>query len=337
MRKAIVVVVVCAALAWAAVVNGDLSVLGTLTASIVNFTGATSTAPMKTGTALPASCTTGQAFFKTDAAAGQNIYLCTAADTWTQVQGGGGGTFDWKPDGRYIALRTDFNQVQWNTSTPARVGDFTFTRHQGSQNLNNPSGVNTGIDRAGFATVSTTTTSGNISHWITQLSTNANDSTHSLYYQTDKPWQIEFAFQVPAASDLTNVDAVIGLMESDIENPPGLFGIGVRPSVGSYFYWVTASSNTWGSTLSTGVLADSGMWHRVVLRSDGTSTYRMYASLDGGAEVSICTSGCDITMGTWQSYSWANRFGVFIRTNAAEQKRIALDYLSFWFDRGGPR
>lgn len=336
MRKAIVVVVVCVALAWAAVVNGDLSVLGTLTASIVNFTGSTSTAPMKTGTALPASCTIGQAFFKTDATAGQNIYLCTAADTWTQVQGGGG-TFDWKPDGRYIALRTDFNQILWNTGSTAQAGDFSFYRKQGTQNLNNPMGPYAGIDRAGFATVSTTTTSGNISLWVTQMGGNPNDNTHGLYYQTNKPWRIEFAFQMPAASDLTNVDAVIGLIASGYENPPMLFGIGVRSSVGPYFYWTPASTSTWETPLSTGVLADSGVWHRVVLRSDGTTNYRMYASLDGGAEVSICTSGCDVAMSDWLSYAWSTHFGVFLRTSAAEQKTITLDYLSFWFDRGGPR
>ena len=341
MRKtlwAIVMLAAGAVLLYAVTVAGNLDVLGTLTAAVVDFTGSTATAPMKSGTALPASCSVGQAFFKTDATAGQNIYLCTATNTWTQVQGGGGGgSFDWQPDGRYISLVTDLNQIGWSTGSPAYVGDFTLSRHQGSQNLNNPGGIDAGIDRAGFATVSTTTTSGNASHWTTQLAYNAGAEAHSLYYQTNRPWRIEFAFQVPAATDLTNVDAVIGLIESDLENPPAMFGIGVRSSVGSDFYWITASSNTWGSTLSTGVPADSGAWHRVVFRSDGTATYRFYASLDGGAEVSVCTSGCDVTMGSFMSYTWANRFGVFLRTNAAEQKRITLDYLSFWFDRGVAR
>lgn len=337
MKRVIVLMVGGAALLWAVVVRGNLDVLGTLTAKIVDFAASTATTPMQTGTTLPGTCSVGQAFFKTDATPGQNIYLCTAANTWTQVQGGGGGTFDWKPDGRYISLVTDFNQVEWNTGSPAYVGDFRFSRHQGSQNLNNPMGISPGITRAGFMVVSTTTTSGNISHWTTQLSGNDDDSTDSLYYQTDKPWRIEFTFAVPTASTLTDMDAVVGLMEPDVENPPALFGIGVRSSVGSDFYWVTASSNTWGSAVPTGVPADNGVWHRVVLRSDGATTYRFYASLDGGAEVSICASGCDITMGSWQSYTWANRVGVFLRTNAAEQKRIAVEYLSFWMDRGTTR
>lgn len=52
----------------------------------VDFSGAASTKPFKTGTSLPASCTTGAAFLNLAAAAGQNIYLCTATNTWTQVQ-----------------------------------------------------------------------------------------------------------------------------------------------------------------------------------------------------------------------------------------------------------
>lgn len=42
--------------------------------------GGTGTRP---ATTLPATCSTGRIFFKTNATAGQNIYLCTAANTWT--------------------------------------------------------------------------------------------------------------------------------------------------------------------------------------------------------------------------------------------------------------
>lgn len=43
------------------------------------------------GTTLPAKCSVGQVFFKTNASAGSNIYGCTAANTWTAQAGGGGG------------------------------------------------------------------------------------------------------------------------------------------------------------------------------------------------------------------------------------------------------
>ena len=53
----------------------------------IDFSAANSTRPMKTGTALPATCVAGNMFFKTDAPAGANLYGCTAANTWS-VQGG---------------------------------------------------------------------------------------------------------------------------------------------------------------------------------------------------------------------------------------------------------
>lgn len=58
------------------------------TTSTVDFSGATSTKPNKSGTSLPATCSVSETFFKTDATAGQNLYLATATNTWTQVAGG---------------------------------------------------------------------------------------------------------------------------------------------------------------------------------------------------------------------------------------------------------
>lgn len=52
-----------------------------------DFSAAPATKPSKTGTTLPASCSVGETFFKTDAPAGQNLYGCTAANQWTQLSG----------------------------------------------------------------------------------------------------------------------------------------------------------------------------------------------------------------------------------------------------------
>ncbi len=68
------------------VVNGGRVQIGTWDAS-----GAAHTLPSKRGTIaqLPATCTQGEEYFATDAAAGQNKYYCTATNTWTQSQGAG--------------------------------------------------------------------------------------------------------------------------------------------------------------------------------------------------------------------------------------------------------
>src|ERR1043166_9725940 len=55
-----------------------------------NFSNFSYTYPFKIGTTLPSTCSVGMSFFKTNATAGSNIYVCTATNTWT-VEGGGGG------------------------------------------------------------------------------------------------------------------------------------------------------------------------------------------------------------------------------------------------------
>ena len=63
------------------VVNGGRVQIGPWDAS-----GAAYTLPAKRGTTaqLPSTCTQGAEYFATDATPGQNIYLCTATNTWTQ-------------------------------------------------------------------------------------------------------------------------------------------------------------------------------------------------------------------------------------------------------------
>jgi hypothetical protein len=55
----------------------------------VDFSGANTTKPSKTGTVLPATCSVGETFFKTSAAAGQNLFGCTTLNVWTQLIGVG--------------------------------------------------------------------------------------------------------------------------------------------------------------------------------------------------------------------------------------------------------
>ncbi len=82
-------------------VNGGRTYIGNLKASgslsAVDFSAAASTAPVKTGplSARPADCTQGQMYFATDAAAGQNLSLCTMTGTpgaWSTLAGAGGGS-----------------------------------------------------------------------------------------------------------------------------------------------------------------------------------------------------------------------------------------------------
>jgi hypothetical protein len=49
----------------------------------IDFSQAQSVRPFRTGTVLPATCSPGEMFFKTDAAAGANSFGCVATNTWT--------------------------------------------------------------------------------------------------------------------------------------------------------------------------------------------------------------------------------------------------------------
>lgn len=57
----------------------------------VDFSTAPSTRPVKTGTVLPSVCAVGELFFRTSATPGQNLFGCTATNTWIQLSGGSGG------------------------------------------------------------------------------------------------------------------------------------------------------------------------------------------------------------------------------------------------------
>jgi hypothetical protein len=53
----------------------------------VDFSGADSTRPIKTGAALPATCGVGDLFFLTSAPPGQNLYACATTGTWSTLAG----------------------------------------------------------------------------------------------------------------------------------------------------------------------------------------------------------------------------------------------------------
>jgi hypothetical protein len=53
----------------------------------VDFSGASATKPLRLGTGLPSTCGLGEMYYRLDAAAGMNVYGCTATNSWTLEQG----------------------------------------------------------------------------------------------------------------------------------------------------------------------------------------------------------------------------------------------------------
>ncbi len=87
----------------------------------VDFSEAVSTKTAKTGTILPAVCSSGEIFFKTNSTPGDNLYGCIATNTWTllgrdslPVTGGAANT----------VLSTDGATVRWQALSGDISGDL---------------------------------------------------------------------------------------------------------------------------------------------------------------------------------------------------------------------
>ena len=102
----------------------------------VDFTNFPYSRPVKTGPSLPASCSTGDLFFNTAAAAGQNLFACIASNTWAQQAGLG------DPGSNGVVKRTAANTT---AVVPAPTGAIVGTSD--TQTLTNKS-----IDAAEIST-----------------------------------------------------------------------------------------------------------------------------------------------------------------------------------------
>ena len=103
-------------------------------ASTFRIGGKAHTAPFTIATTTPGTCSVGDLHFDSDATAGQNIYGCTATNTWTLESGGGGGgsnhdLLDGSVDQDTLAGSVVLGDLIAGNSTPkwARVAGNTTT------------------------------------------------------------------------------------------------------------------------------------------------------------------------------------------------------------------
>lgn len=101
----------------------------------VDFSTASTTRPIKTGTVAPASCAVGELFFKTDASAGSNLLACTSTNTWT-VQAGGSSSLPSSTGNANRALFTDGTVAAWRSISAGGSGALQFA----------PSSTDLGLD-----------------------------------------------------------------------------------------------------------------------------------------------------------------------------------------------
>jgi hypothetical protein len=107
----------------------------------VDFTNAPYTRPLKTGTSLPASCTTGDMYLNLAGPVGKNLYACTATNTWT-LESSPAGLAD--PGANGVVVRT-----AQNVTTAVAAPSGTIVGTSDTQTLTNKSidasEVNTGV------------------------------------------------------------------------------------------------------------------------------------------------------------------------------------------------
>jgi hypothetical protein len=91
----------------------------------VDFSSASSTKPMRTGTSIPTGCAQGEMFLLLNAAAGRSVYACTSTGVW-QLQAPTAETpaISGATNGRILS--NDGTQATWN----APNGDLTGTVNQ---------------------------------------------------------------------------------------------------------------------------------------------------------------------------------------------------------------
>lgn len=220
-------------------------------ADTFRLTGKTVTAPVKTGTAAPGTCTVGDFFFDTDATAGQNTYACTATNVWTLQGDGGGGSSPLTTKGDLYGFTTV------NARVPIGTNGARLTADSGSS-----SGLSWLLPATNTVATSETTTSAS----YTDLATSGPAVTVTIGASGTALVIITAHITVPSTARITAMSfAVSGASTVSASDARALFvdrpSEEARSSTVMFLTGLTAGSNTftakYRSTLgSTGTFAD---------------------------------------------------------------------------------
>jgi hypothetical protein len=158
--------------------SGNVNALTAASGDSLDAGSADSTTPWKIGTAPPGTCTTGAAFFDTDATAGSNVYGCTATNTWTLEGGGGGG-------GITGTLTSGRIPVASGASTVVDTANFTFDTTNFRQRIQNATTANDNATNmwqlTGTLPTSPSSTVVGVSATVSSAGTAAQDQVAALF------------------------------------------------------------------------------------------------------------------------------------------------------------
>lgn len=129
------------------------------------FNGASRTAPSKSGTSLPGTCTVADTYIKTDATSTNVLYVCTATNTWTAQGGGGSAPYSKAYSERSASMTGSDVVVTTFSSVPALTAGECFTIRGIAYHPTQSMTIKIYVDSTAIATVVSALSSANYFKW----------------------------------------------------------------------------------------------------------------------------------------------------------------------------
>ena len=261
------------------------------------------------GSTLPATCTMGDTFLKVDEPAGQQLFACTATNTWTLQGGGGAGAVDsvFSRTGAVVAASNDYTWAQVNKATSS-LADITTRSYADLQSIPAtfaPS-AHTHV-KADVTDFAHTHAQADVTNLTTDLSAKAPlaSPTFTGTVTLPTPFTLGAVSVTPTGTELNFVDGVTSAIQTQLDGK----------AAASHTH---AAADINSGTIATARLGSGTANSSTFLRGDQTwATPSGGAGVPAGAVVMILSGACATTLGAgWTEVALGGKF-LLVTTNGA--------------------